>query len=71
MSIGLLVLRVVEGERNHTINALRRYELGDIFRSHKQLHRYLYGGWKLASELRLKLCGDCFLVGPNLNNTTL
>jgi len=25
--------------------------------NHKQLHRYLYGGWKLAGELRLKLVG--------------
>jgi IS605 OrfB family transposase len=27
------------------------------YRSHKQLHRYLYGGWRLASELRFKLLG--------------
>ena len=27
------------------------------YRSHKQLHRYLYNGWKLSSELRLKLSG--------------
>ena len=27
------------------------------YRNHKQLHRYLYNGWKLSSELRLKLNG--------------
>ena len=27
------------------------------YRSHKQIHRYLYNGWKLSSELRLKLNG--------------
>ena len=27
------------------------------YRNHKQLHRYLYGGWRLASELRFKLLG--------------
>jgi len=27
------------------------------YKSHKQLHRYLYDGWKLSSELRLKLNG--------------
>ena len=31
--------------------------LGLYYRSHKQLHRYLYGGWRLASELRFKLLG--------------
>jgi IS605 OrfB family transposase len=31
--------------------------LGLHYRSHKQLHRYLYGGWRLASELRFKLLG--------------
>jgi len=25
------------------------------YRNHKQLHRYLYGGWRLASELRFKI----------------
>jgi putative transposase len=25
--------------------------------NHRQLHRYLYGGWRLASELRFKLLG--------------
>jgi IS605 OrfB family transposase len=27
------------------------------YRNHKQLHRYLYGGWRLASELRFKILG--------------
>jgi len=27
------------------------------YRNHKQLHRYLYSGWRLASELRLKILG--------------
>jgi len=27
------------------------------YRNHRQLHRYLYGGWRLASELRLKILG--------------
>jgi IS605 OrfB family transposase len=27
------------------------------YRNHKQLHRYLYGGWRLASELRFKTLG--------------
>jgi len=27
------------------------------YRTHKQLHRYLYSGWRLASELRLKILG--------------
>jgi IS605 OrfB family transposase len=27
------------------------------YRNHKQLYRYLYGGWRLASELRFKLLG--------------
>jgi hypothetical protein len=27
------------------------------YRNHKQLHRYLYGGWRLASESRFKLLG--------------
>lgn len=27
------------------------------YRNHKQLHRYLYGGWKLSSELKLKPSG--------------
>jgi IS605 OrfB family transposase len=27
------------------------------YRDHKQLHRYLYGGWRLPSELRFKLLG--------------
>jgi IS605 OrfB family transposase len=27
------------------------------YRNHKQLHRYLYGGWRLASELRFKVLG--------------
>jgi IS605 OrfB family transposase len=27
------------------------------YRNHKQLHRYLYSGWRLASELRFKVLG--------------
>jgi IS605 OrfB family transposase len=27
------------------------------YRNHRQLHRYLYGGWRLASELRFKVLG--------------
>ena len=27
------------------------------YRNHKQLHRYLYSGWRLASELRFKILG--------------
>jgi len=27
------------------------------YRSHKQLRKYLYGGWRLASELRFKILG--------------
>ena len=30
--------------------------------SHKQLHRYLYNGWKLSSELRLKLNGRKVII---------
>ena len=32
------------------------------YRSHKQLHRYLYNGWKLSSELRLKLNGGKVVI---------
>jgi len=32
------------------------------YRSHKQLHRYLYNGWKLSSELRLKLNGRRIII---------
>ena len=32
------------------------------YRNHKQLHRYLYGGWKLAEELRFKLTGRRVVV---------
>jgi IS605 OrfB family transposase len=32
------------------------------YRNHKQLYRYLYGGWKLASELRLKVLGRKIIV---------
>jgi IS605 OrfB family transposase len=32
------------------------------YRNHKQLHRYLYGGWRLASELRFKLLGRKIVV---------
>jgi IS605 OrfB family transposase len=36
--------------------------LGLHYRSHKQLHRYLCGGWRLASELRFKLLGRKIVV---------
>jgi hypothetical protein len=32
------------------------------YRNHKQLHRYLYGGWRLASELRFKVLGRRVVV---------
>jgi transposase len=32
------------------------------YRSHRQLHRYLYGGWRLASELRFKVLGRKVVV---------
>jgi putative transposase len=32
------------------------------YRNHKQLHRYLYGGWRLASELKLKILGRKIVV---------
>jgi IS605 OrfB family transposase len=32
------------------------------YRNHKQLHRHLYGGWKLASELRFKIMGRKVVV---------
>jgi len=32
------------------------------YRTHKQLHKYLYNGWKLSSELRLKLNGRKVVV---------
>lgn len=32
------------------------------YRNHKQLHRYLYGGWRLASELRFKILGKKVVV---------
>jgi len=32
------------------------------YRSHKQLYRYLYNGWKLSSELRLKLNGGKVVI---------
>jgi len=32
------------------------------YRDHKQLYRYLYSGWKLAEELRLKLTNGKILV---------
>ena len=28
------------------------------YRNHKQSHRYLYGGWRLASEVRFKMLGE-------------
>jgi IS605 OrfB family transposase len=32
------------------------------YRNHKQLYRYLYGGWRLASELRFKILGRRIIV---------
>jgi len=32
------------------------------YRNHKQLHKYLYGGWRLASELRFKILGRKIVV---------
>ncbi len=32
------------------------------YRGHKQLYRYLYGGWRLAQELKLKLIGKIVLL---------
>ena len=32
------------------------------YRNHKQLHRYLYGGWRLASELKFKVLGRKVIV---------
>jgi IS605 OrfB family transposase len=32
------------------------------YRNHKQLHRYLYGGWRLASELMFKIPGRKVVV---------
>jgi IS605 OrfB family transposase len=32
------------------------------YRNHKQLHRYLYGGWRLGSELRFKILGKRMIV---------
>jgi IS605 OrfB family transposase len=32
------------------------------YRNHKQLHRCLYGGWRLASELRFKILGKKVVV---------
>jgi IS605 OrfB family transposase len=32
------------------------------YRNHKQLHRYLYSGWRPSSELKLKLAGGRILV---------
>ncbi len=32
------------------------------YRSHKQLHRYLYNGWRISSELRLKLNGKKIII---------
>jgi IS605 OrfB family transposase len=32
------------------------------YRNHKQLYKYLYGGWKLASELRFKILGRKIIV---------
>jgi IS605 OrfB family transposase len=33
-----------------------------LYRSHKQLRRYLYSGWRLASELRFKILGKRVVV---------
>jgi IS605 OrfB family transposase len=32
------------------------------YKNHKQLHKYLYGGWRLASELRFKILGRKIVV---------
>jgi len=32
------------------------------YRNHKQLHRYLYNGWRLSSELRFKLNGRKIII---------
>jgi len=32
------------------------------YRNHRQLHRYLYGGWRVAGELRFKLVGRRVVV---------
>ena len=32
------------------------------YRNHKQLHRYLYSGWRPSSELKLKLAGGRILI---------
>jgi len=32
------------------------------YRNHRQLHRYLYSGWRLASELRFKILGKKVVV---------
>jgi len=32
------------------------------YRNHRQLHRYLHGGWRLASELRFKILGKRIVV---------
>jgi IS605 OrfB family transposase len=32
------------------------------YRNHKQLYRYLYGGWRLAGELRFKILGRKIIV---------
>ena len=36
--------------------------IGLHYRNHRQLHRYLYGGWRLASELRFKILGRKIVV---------
>jgi IS605 OrfB family transposase len=35
--------------------------------NHRQLYRYLYGGWKLASELRFKILGKSIIVYLSFN----
>jgi IS605 OrfB family transposase len=37
------------------------------YRNHKQLYRYLYGGWRLASELRFKILGKSIIVYLSFN----
>jgi len=33
-----------------------------VYRSNRQLHRYLYSGWRPSSELRLKIAGGRILI---------
>jgi hypothetical protein len=33
-----------------------------VYRNNRQLHRYLYNGWKSSSELRFKLASGRIIV---------